>query len=85
MFKFLFKVIVLPILILVSIPLILLGLMYKPMDNPLLELTGDNTINIQEELEASFNTFLASETFDEPVVFALTDEEINGLHGRLCD
>lgn len=79
MIKFLFKAIILPILIILSFPLILLGLMYKPMDNPLLELDGDNTITLQEDLEASFNAFLASETFDEPVVFALTDEDINGL------
>ncbi len=79
MIKFLFKAIILPILFLLAIPLIILGLMYQPMDNPLKDLSSDVNIDVINELETSLKTFLESENQDQPVVVSLSDDEINGL------
>lgn len=78
MIKFIVRFIVLPIIILISIPIILLGLMYKPMENPLADLSGEG-FSLSETIEEAFNTFLNLETKDQPVTFAITDDVANSF------
>ena len=78
MIKFIFRFILLPIIILISIPIIILGLMYKPMENPLADLSGES-FSLSETIEEAFNTFLNLETKDQPVSFAITDDVANSF------
>ena len=78
MIKFIFRFILLPIIILISIPIIILGLMYKPMENPLSDLSGES-FSLSETIEEAFNTFLNLETKDQPVSFAITDDVANSF------
>jgi hypothetical protein len=78
MIKFFVRFIILPIIILISIPIVILGLMYKPMDNPLKDLSGEN-FSLSETSEEAFNTFLESDTKDQPVTFSITDDVANSF------
>jgi hypothetical protein len=78
MIKFFVRFIVLPIIVLISIPIVLLGLMYKPMDNPLKDLSGED-FSLSQTIEEAFNTFLNSDTKDQPVTFSITDDVANSF------
>jgi hypothetical protein len=78
MIKFIVRFIILPIIILISIPIVILGLMYKPMDNPLKDLSGED-FSLSETIEEAFNTFLESDTKDQPVTFSITDDVANSF------
>jgi hypothetical protein len=52
--------------------------MYKPMDNPLKDLSGEN-FSLSETSEEAFNTFLESDTKDQPVTFSITDDVANSF------
>ena len=78
MIKFIVRFIVLPIIVLISIPIVILGLMYKPMDNPLKDLSGED-FSLSETIEEAFNTFLESDTKDQPVTFSITDDVANSF------
>ena len=78
MIKFIVRFIILPIIILISIPIVILGLMYKPMDNPLKDLSGED-FSLSETIEEAFNTFLDSDTKDQPVTFSITDDVANSF------
>jgi hypothetical protein len=78
--KFLFKLIVLPILSIVALPLIFLALAYKSVEIPVADFegaSGDFTLTamIQEEMDA----FLTSNTVDSEVGIGFTQQQANAL------
>jgi len=79
MFKWIFKNLILPILILLAIPVILIALIYKPMDNPLTSLEEAEQVSILTRVDDAFVAFLADETGELPVTISLSEDEINAL------
>lgn len=79
MFKWIFKNLILPILILLAIPVILIALIYKPMDNPLTSLEEAEQVSILTRVDDAFVAFLADETGELPVTISLSENEINAL------
>ena len=79
MFKWIFKNLILPILILLAIPVILIALIYKPMDNPLASLEEAEQVSILTRVDDAFEAFLADETGELPVTISLSEDEINAL------
>ncbi len=78
--KFLFKLIVLPILSIVALPLIFLALAYKSVEIPVADFEGTSgdftlTAMIQEEMD----TFLTSNTVDSEVGIGFTQQQANAL------
>lgn len=79
MIKWLFKNLILPILILLAIPLIFIALIYKPLENPLASLEDETQISVLTRIDDAMETFLADETGEEPVSITMTESEINTL------
>ena len=79
MFKWLFKNLILPILILLAIPVTLIALIYKPMDNPLASLEETEQVSVLTRIDASVEAFLADETGELPVTISMSEDEINAL------
>ncbi|MGB0174730.1 MAG: hypothetical protein ACPF9F_00330 [Acholeplasmataceae bacterium] len=79
MFKWLFKNLILPLLILLAIPVTLIALIYKPMDNPLASLEETEQISVLTRIDASVEAFLADETGELPVTISMSEDEINAL------
>lgn len=78
--KFLFKLIVLPILSIVALPLIFLALAYKSVEIPVEDFEGTSgdftlTAMVQEEMDA----FLTSNTVDSEVGIGFTQQQANAL------
>jgi hypothetical protein len=78
--KFLFKLIVLPILSIVALPLIFLALAYKSVEIPVEDfegVSGDFTLTamVQEEMD----TFLTSNTVDSEVGIGFSQQQANAL------
>ena len=79
MFKWIFKNLILPILILLAIPVTLIALIYKPMDNPLASLEETEQVSVLTRIDASVEAFLADETGELPVTISMSEDEINAL------
>ena len=79
MIKWLFKNLVLPILIILAIPLIIIALMYQPLENPLASIEDNEATPLLDRINDSVETFLNDETGEIPVVVSMSEDEINVL------
>lgn len=79
MIKWLFKNLVLPILIILSIPIVIVALVYQPLENPLATVDDEQSTSILERIDASFETFLNDETNEVPLTVSMSEDEINQL------
>ncbi len=78
--KFLFKVLVLPILSLVAIPLITLAVLYKSVDIPVEDFTSEgNTVLLADMITEEIDTFLADNDEDSAITLGIAQKEANLL------
>ncbi len=79
MIKWLFKNLVLPVLIILAIPLVIIAFMYQPLENPLASIEDNEATPLLDRINDSFETFLNDETGEIPIVISMSEDEINGL------
>jgi len=79
MIKWLFKNLVLPVLIILAIPLVIIAFMYQPLENPLASIEDNEETPLLDRINDSVETFLNDETGEIPVVISMSEDEINGL------
>src|SRR5690554_3139530 len=78
--KFLFKVLVIPILSIVAIPLITLAVLYKSVDIPVDDFTSDgDTVLIADMVSEEMDTFLESNTNESEITLGIAQKEANLL------
>lgn len=77
--KFIFKVIILPILIILAIPAIILGLMYKSVDIPVDEYTTGGPADLTEMVTTQLDAFLTDTNSDSELSIGLEQEEANTM------
>lgn len=76
--KFLFKVLVLPILTIIAIPLIFALLLYKSVDIPVADFTSDTaTATFEQMVVEQLNLFLEDHDEDSAVSLGLTQKDVN--------
>lgn len=76
--KFLFKIIVIPILSIVAIPLIMAAILYKSVDIPVDDFTSDgNTVLIADMISNEVDTFLESNDTDSAITLGISQKEAN--------
>ncbi|MCD4827684.1 MAG: hypothetical protein K8Q99_07895 [Acholeplasmataceae bacterium] len=76
--KFLFKIIVIPILSIVAIPLIMAALLYKSVDIPVDDFTSDgSTVLIADMIDEEVNTFLESNDAESVIALGISQKEAN--------
>jgi hypothetical protein len=76
--KFLFKIIVLPILSIVAIPLIMAAILYKSVDIPVDDFTSDGTtVLIADMISNEVDSFLESNDADSAITLGITQKEAN--------
>jgi hypothetical protein len=78
--KFLFKVIVIPILSIVAIPLITLAVLYKSVEIPVEDFTSDgNTVVLTDMITEEMDAFLANNDSDSVITLGVAQKEANLL------
>ena len=78
--KLLFKLIVLPILSIVAIPLITLAILYKSVDIPVDDFTSDgSTVVLTDMITEEMDAFLESNTSDSVITLGIAQKEANLL------
>lgn len=77
--KFLFKVIVIPILSIIAIPAIFLALTYKDVSIPVDDFQGTGTVTLTDMIVEEVDTFLQDNDADSTVGLHLTQQDANGL------
>ncbi|PKK97576.1 MAG: hypothetical protein CVV58_00510 [Tenericutes bacterium HGW-Tenericutes-3] len=77
--KFLFKVIVIPILSIIAIPAIFLALTYKDVAIPIDDFQGDGTVTLTSMISDEVDTFLDTNDVDSTVGLHLTQQDANGM------
>lgn len=78
--KFLFKVLVIPILSIVAIPLIMLIVLYKSVDIPVEDFTSEgDTVLIADMVSEEMDTFLESNTNESVITLGIAQKEANLL------
>lgn len=78
--KFLFKILVIPILSIVAIPLITLAVLYKSVDIPVDDFTSDgDTVLIADMVSEEMDTFLESNTNESEITLGIAQKEANLL------
>ena len=77
--KFLFKIIVIPILSIIAIPAIFLALTYKDVAIPVDDFQGAGTVTLTSMVSDEVDTFLADNDVDSTVGLHLTQQDANGL------
>lgn len=77
--KFLFKLIVLPILSILAIPLILLALIYKPVTIPTDDFGDVTAISLSEMIQEDVDSFLLSNTSTSTIGLSLAQADANAL------
>ncbi len=77
--KFLFKVIVIPILSIIAIPAILLALTYKDVQIPVDDFTSVGAISMTDMITESMDTFLSSTDSTATLSLGFTQEQADGL------
>ncbi len=77
--KFLFKVIVLPILIILAVPATILALMYKSVDIPVSEYATDGPADLTEMVTTELDTFLTNTNSDSEISIGLEQAEANTM------
>lgn len=77
--KFLFKLIVLPILSIVAIPLILLAVMYKSVDIPVEDFEGTTARPLSQMVEDEMDAFLVSPTSTSALNLSIAQQDANAM------
>ncbi len=77
--KFLFKVIVIPILSIIAIPAILLVLTYKDVSIPVDDFQGTSTVTLTDMIVDDVDTFLEDNDVDSTIGVSLTQQDANGI------
>ncbi len=78
--KFLFKILVLPILTLVAIPLIMAIILYKSVDIPVDDFTSDgNTVLLADMITEEMDSFLETNDAESDITLSITQKEANLL------
>ncbi len=77
--KFLFKIIVLPILSILAIPLIILGLLYKPVTIPTDDFGDIQAVSLTEMIQEDVDSFLLSNDVNSSVGLSLAQADANAL------
>jgi hypothetical protein len=77
--KFLFKLIVLPILTIVAIPAIFLALAYSDVTIPVEDFEGTTAISLSEMINEEFDSFLVSNTSTSKVGISVAQSDANAL------
>ncbi len=77
--KFIFKVIILPILIVLAIPVTVLALMYKSVDIPVDEYATDGPADLSAMVSSEIDTFLTNTSRTSEVSLGIEQEEANTL------
>lgn len=77
--KFIFKVFILPILVILAIPVTILALMYKSVDIPIEEYSTTGPTNMTEMVTEELDTFLTNTDNDSEVNINLEQDEANTM------
>jgi len=77
--KFLFKLIVLPILTIVAVPAIFLALAYSDVTIPVEDFEGTTAISLSEMINEEFDSFLVSNTSTSKVGISVAQSDANAL------
>lgn len=77
--KFLFKLIVLPILSIIAIPAILLAVMYKPVEIPTDDFSGVQAVSLTDMIKENVDAFLTENDVDSTVGVSVAQADANGL------
>ena len=77
--KFLFKIIVLPILSILAIPLIVLGLLYKPVTIPTDDFGDIQAVSLTEMIQEDVDSFLLSNDVNSTIGLSLAQADANAL------
>jgi hypothetical protein len=77
--KFLFKLIVLPILSIVAIPLILLALMYKSVEIPIEDFEGTTGMPLSQMIEDEMDAFLVNPTSTSSLNLSIAQKDANSM------
>ncbi|MDY0295068.1 MAG: hypothetical protein RBQ71_04600 [Acholeplasmataceae bacterium] len=77
--KFLFKLIVLPILSIVAIPLIILALLYKPVSIPVDDFGDIQAVSLTEMIQEDVDSFLLANDVNSSIGLSLAQENANSL------
>lgn len=77
--KFLFKLIVLPILTLLAIPLIILALLYKPVTIPTEDFSNIQAVSLTSMIQEDVDSFLLSNDVNSTVGISLAQADANAL------
>lgn len=77
--KFLFKVLVLPILTLIAIPAIILAFLYKPVEIPTDDFTNIQAVSITAMIQENIDSFLLENDEDSTVGVTLAQSDANAL------
>lgn len=77
--KFLFKIIVIPILSIVAVPAIFLALTYRDVAIPVDDFQSTGTVTLTEMISDEVDTFLQSNDSDSTLGLTLTQQDVNGL------
>ena len=77
--KFLFKLIVLPILSIVAIPLIILALLYKPVEIPTADFSDVQAVSLTEMIQQDVDSFLLANDSNSTIGLSLAQADANSL------
>ena len=77
--KFLFKLIVLPIISILAIPLIILALLYKPVTIPVDDFSDIQALSLTEMIQEDVDSFLLSNETTSTVGISLAQTDANAL------
>jgi hypothetical protein len=78
--KFLFKILVLPILSIIAIPLITLIILYKPVEIPVDDFTSEgSTVLLADMITEELDTFLETNDQDSVITLGIAQKEANLL------
>lgn len=77
--RFLFKIIVLPIILLIAIPVGVAGLMYKNVDIPVEEYSGGTAIEVDQMLQDEMDAFLLNSSRTSELKFEVSQATANQL------
>lgn len=77
--KFLFKLIVLPILSIVAIPLIILALLYKPVTIPIDDFSDVQAVSLTEMIQEDVDSFLLANDVNSTIGISLAQADANAL------
>ncbi len=77
--KFLFKLIVLPILSIIAIPAILLAVMYKPVEIPTDDFSDVQAVSLTDMIKENVDSFLTENDVDSTVGLSVAQADANGL------